>query len=188
MADAMTNAPFIDLSDHAASTLLKRAEKIKKTQYEKIYHWNFKTKSLSKENYTTPIPDKDIKEIKSYKSKFIYIFYINSLFTHSDLFKEFLDNKKKNDLSFCAASTERTTNTLYVGQSSSILSRVKEHLGHGAQRTYSMQLAHWARPLNLDLTITCARYPGDTDAQALQDLEDTLWDTLLPLLGKRGGR
>jgi hypothetical protein len=82
----------------------------------------------------------------------------------------------------------RQSPCLYVGGSQNISQRLKEHLGFGAKGTYAMQLAHWARDLRLELEFTCAKYSDELEVEILQALEDTLWDKLQPMLGRRGKR
>jgi hypothetical protein len=82
----------------------------------------------------------------------------------------------------------RQSNCLYVGGSQNISQRLKGHLGFGAKGTYAMQLAHWAPHLNLTLKFTCARYADTERPEIMQALEDTLWDTLTPMLGRKGKR
>jgi len=43
-------------------------------------------------------------------------------------------------------------------------------------------------PLNLELGFTCAKYPVDVSEEVLQALEDTLWDQLKPMFGRKGRR
>lgn len=77
---------------------------------------------------------------------------------------------------------------LYVGSSFNIYQRFKDHLGYGSKRTYSLQLAHWAFNLNLELDFIYAKYPQDTTHDVIQVIEDTLWDELRPMFGRRGQR
>jgi hypothetical protein len=77
---------------------------------------------------------------------------------------------------------------LYVGGSQSVAKRLRDHLGYGAKKTYALQLIHWAGPLSLEVEFVCAKYSDDTPSVALQALEDTLWETSAPMLGRRGRR
>jgi len=74
----------------------------------------------------------------------------------------------------------------YVGSSQSVAKRLREHLGYGAKATYALQLIHWARPLSLELEFVCAKYAENTPPEAIQALEDTLWETKRPMFGRRG--
>jgi len=77
---------------------------------------------------------------------------------------------------------------LYVGQSKDICKRLREHCGHGARRTYSLQLNHWAATLHLPLRLHCAHYVNSVNNDMLQALEDRLWNELKPMFGRRGPR
>jgi len=77
---------------------------------------------------------------------------------------------------------------LYVGSSGHMAQRLKEHLGFGAADTYALQLAHWAAELGLTLTLTCATYADGAVPDAIQAMEDALWDELRPIFGRRGTR
>ena len=80
------------------------------------------------------------------------------------------------------------SNTLYVGGSGSIATRLRQHLGYGARRTYSLHLAHWAPPLQLSFRLCCAEYAQDENVDVFQALEDQLWDELAPMFGRKGRR
>lgn len=77
---------------------------------------------------------------------------------------------------------------LYVGKSEEIHKRLKDHLGYSARKTYSLQLSHWAKSLDLPLNLYCAQYANNVEKDVLQALEDHLWDRLRPVLGRRGPR
>lgn len=101
-------------------------------------------------------------------------------------------------LAFRASQTESTrcfsrdgnriSSHLYVGSSMNLPKRLKEHLGFGPAKTYSLQLAHWAKDLNESLKFEFAVFDPASPPNALQALEDTLWDTLEPMFGRRGVR
>jgi hypothetical protein len=83
---------------------------------------------------------------------------------------------------------EEPLTCFYVGSSSNVSLRLKEHLGYGAKATFSLQLAHWTEGLDLELKFICAKYRGFERSEVYQALEDTLWDQLTPIFGRRGGR
>ncbi len=117
---------------------------------------------------------------------FLYYFTVTNEVDLSDLERVYIERNAKSERAF--ARLMRQSKCLYVGGSQNISQRLKEHLGYGAKGTYAMQLAYWARELNLDLAFTCARYHDDVGEENLQALEDTLWDELCPMLGRRGKR
>lgn len=75
---------------------------------------------------------------------------------------------------------------LYVGRSSSIKKRIKEHLGFGARQTYALNLAAWASSLNVAFLLECATYDPSVQASTLSNLEDTLWSRSSPMFGRQG--
>lgn len=77
---------------------------------------------------------------------------------------------------------------LYVGSSSALSSRIKQHLGYGAQRTYAMQLSLWLPELAEELQIDVWRFAPCTDKAVLQLIEDSLWAHQRPMLGRQGAR
>ena len=82
----------------------------------------------------------------------------------------------------------RRSRVFYVGSSWNLLKRIEEHLGYGAKDTYALQIVHWAGAMNLEIEVICAEYPEGIEKEILQTLEDTLWDTLKPMFGRKGQR
>jgi hypothetical protein len=77
----------------------------------------------------------------------------------------------------------------YVGSSHDFRKRLKEHLGYGNPKTYSLQLAHWAQDFStLELTLECDQYDAALGQDVLQALEDTLWDNMRPMFGRKGSK
>ncbi|MGH8128092.1 MAG: hypothetical protein ACRETC_06955 [Gammaproteobacteria bacterium] len=77
---------------------------------------------------------------------------------------------------------------LYVGGSRSIATRLRQHLGFGARKTYSLHLSHWAQDLGLNLRFYCAGFEDAQDAEVFQTLEDQLWEESTPMFGRKGRR
>jgi hypothetical protein len=82
--------------------------------------------------------------------------------------------------------------TLYIGSTMyNIKSRIKQHLGSGYFRTYSMHLSKWDN--GLDYTIRIKTYQvvlsiSNINKQYLTELlEQELWDYYKPVFGKRSG-
>jgi len=127
-----------------------------------------------------------------------YLYYFQAV-NHVDLAeveRTFLDTKKrerkrkeKNTRPYSGFNRqERPSEVLYVGRSYNIRQRLNQHLGYGSKGTYSLQLAHWASDLDLELDFVYAKYPKDIAPDILQAIEDTLWDKLRPMFGRRGQR
>lgn len=103
-----------------------------------------------------------------------------------DIFEVYAQAKADRGRSF--ARMNNPAKTLYVGSSRSLSKRIREHLGFGFPRTYAMHLAYWAPKLGLQLRLHVALYPVDSDPKAIQALEDCLWESLKPMLGRQGQR
>ena len=92
-------------------------------------------------------------------------------------------------LSYSRLLNEQQPNALYVGSSRSFTSRFSQHLGlTGGAGTYAMRLNRWASKQRLEVTTRLWLFPPEVDSWTLELLEQALWDTKRPLLGKRSGR
>lgn len=76
----------------------------------------------------------------------------------------------------------------YVGSSRKMHQRLKEHLGYGSKGTYALQLAHWINRFPVEVEFTCAKYQADLAPEVYQALEDTLWDEMSPMFGRKGAK
>lgn len=86
------------------------------------------------------------------------------------------------------ARLQAPSSVLYVGSSSSLLARIKQHLGYGPQRTYAMQLSLWLPDLDAQLELSVWRFSPTTPKAVLQAIEDSLWAQQKPMLGRQGAR
>lgn len=77
---------------------------------------------------------------------------------------------------------------LYVGSSKKVHQRLKEHLGYGAKGTYALHLAHWASRFPVELEFMCAKYQAGLGPEVYQALEDTLWNEMSPMFGRKGAK
>ena len=98
----------------------------------------------------------------------------------------YLSAKANTDRAYSRLNDASTT--LYVGSSRSIIKRLREHLGYGNHKTYAMHLAYWAPALNLKLKLHLANYPLAANFEAIQAVEDHVWRTYRPMLGRQGKR
>lgn len=86
----------------------------------------------------------------------------------------------------CAINSEASDGrVLYVGRSWDPRGRVAGHLNASTSKTYAIHFAAWAQNLDLQVDLSVYAFPGIQD-RVLQILEDVIWDTLVPLLGRRG--
>ena len=79
---------------------------------------------------------------------------------------------------------------LYVGSSRSLATRLKQHLGLAYRGTYAMQMMHWQPEQSLEgrVYFDVTRFGAGIEATVLQALEDKLWQSERPLLGRMGAR
>jgi hypothetical protein len=87
-------------------------------------------------------------------------------------------------LKFPRLNEVEPSRVLYVGSSLTLRSRIKEHLGYGADKTFALRLNRWLPSCGLDLLV--ASYGPAAPDEAVLYLEDTLWRRLNPMFGRSG--
>ncbi|MFT4954590.1 MAG: hypothetical protein ACI8U3_000961 [Brevundimonas sp.] len=87
-------------------------------------------------------------------------------------------------LKFPRLNKVEPSRVLYVGSSLTLRSRIKEHLGYGADQTFALRLNRWAPAFELDLLV--ASYDPSSPDEAVLFLEDTLWRRVTPMFGRPG--
>jgi len=78
--------------------------------------------------------------------------------------------------------------TLYVGGSEGIRRRLREHIGSAPVGTYALNMQRWCPEFDGVVTVSVQSFSPEVHRDCRQDLEDTLWDSLQPIFGKRGAR
>ena len=124
----------------------------------------------------------------------IYIFRLSCSTPCKKISKEFENARaiqqsssyrgKKN---LCKPNKGNEGPVLYVGRSENPRGRFKEHLRTCEYGTYSMHLASWASSLEIMIDFELYNFV-DVHSNAVQIVEDALWDHLRPMLGRRGQR
>lgn len=178
---------FKSLSDLARAYLLQLADRVTHVVPTDVRDLRISTHGLD-----PAIEQKDLlDEVSTWMRKdYLYLYYFQVM-NNPDLAKvesAFSDAKKGKKNGRAYPRFNNQSEFIYVGSSSNIFQRFKEHLGYGSQSTYSLQLAHWARDLNLELNFVCARYSEDIASDITQAIEDRLWDVLSPMFGRKGPR
>lgn len=80
------------------------------------------------------------------------------------------------------------TDSLYVGTSGDLHARFRTHLGRGTGKTtWSLYLSKWAAQLNMQFVVKYYELT-ETASEDVELIEGILWDSLLPLFGKKGGK
>ena len=82
--------------------------------------------------------------------------------------------------------------TLYLGSTmSNFKNRIKQHLGWGNYRTYSLHLSKWDNGLDYTLNLKVYRISNLSDKQLergfVELVEQDIWDQCNPLFGKKSG-
>lgn len=78
--------------------------------------------------------------------------------------------------------------SLYVGTSEDMHHRFRTHLGIGqGKTTWALYLSAWAVPLKAKFVVEFFEFK-ETTAEDAELIEGVLWDSLLPLFGKKGGK
>ena len=109
--------------------------------------------------------------------------------------KSFEKAKASNYKSRCYSKfNKNNSKTLYVGisEAKSFKKRMREHLGAGAKSTYALNLKYWI-PKDIQLEILVFKtfipvYNKSESMNLLELMEQSLWDKLQPMMGKRSGQ
>jgi len=87
-------------------------------------------------------------------------------------------------LAFARLNKVDPSTVLYVGCSSDLSVRLRQHLGFGPNRTYALRLNKWMPACPMDLVV--AAYDPSASNDAILLLEETLWRDLKPMFGRPG--
>jgi hypothetical protein len=77
-------------------------------------------------------------------------------------------------------------NQKMVGSCSDLNKRITEHLGRASDSTYALRFSEWLHLMSSKTKITCYYFKIDAEQNALQKLENEIWDILKPMFGKKG--
>ncbi len=177
---------FYDLQIRAKERLTALAERVSQVTPKGEFKIEFPIRQIL-EN-----PEALIYDLKkSVKRGSPYIYYL-TVADNSCLFElrnAFSEARKGDSGRAYARLNGHESTCLYVGSSSDMLKRIKEHFGYGAKATFALHLAWWTEDYSdIKLTLAFAEYETITDAETLQALEDTLWSEMNPMFGRRGSK
>lgn len=146
--------------------------------------------SVTFSDIRTGYPTQTLAGLKAWSSssaRYIYQFSVEDDQVE-DLHSAFKGAKetKKNDRAYCRLNT--ASRLLYVGCSSDLDSRIKQHLGFGNKGTYAMQLIHWLPECEGVLRIQAWRFDKEIDNAVVQAIEDGMWSANKPMFGRQGAR
>jgi hypothetical protein len=181
--------PFTNLADQTREALLTLGEAVRAVPAPTVKRFPFKTQMLD--------PDKEPKDLTESVDdwilkghRFIYFLQTDAESAVLEAVHARYSNAKSQELvgRAYARLNEPPKKYLYVGSSSSLGRRFREHLGYGARGTYALHLAHWSEGVNLNLELVVARYVPRVSGNIIGALEDQLWDALKPMFGRQGRR
>jgi len=137
--------------------------------------------------------DFDLGSVVDRDSRVIYQFVADDPAYYAGLRAAFdtrpIKNSRDKKLGYSRMMAPPDPRALYVGSSANLRSRIGQHVGRiGGAGTYSMRLALWATTVPGTITLNFWPYDPDINPIELEALEQELWDSCTPLLGKRSGR
>jgi hypothetical protein len=104
------------------------------------------------------------------------------LFTEARALQSETDYDGKKD--YCKAN-ENPSQYLYVGRSKKLRSRLSQHLGAKHEGIFAMHLQRWATRIDCEIEIAFYRFDGRSNL-IVQAIEDGVWKSVLPMLGRQG--
>lgn len=127
------------------------------------------------------------------KSPVVYWFTFSPLLNGEEVFKRikaFKENQPKDErfryLPALKSRRDEFSNTLYVGccGSTKLIDRMFWHFGYyKTGRTQGLQLCHWSKSLNLNVTIDIIQFPIEAK-ELIYVYEKMIADKLNPITGK----
>lgn len=122
-------------------------------------------------------------------SDYIYVIgFVPGATSPLSILTERLGKARKTASDFCRINEGGTdTQTLYVGRSKTLRSRLRQHLGANSQGVYAMHLLRWALGTDVEISISYMRFESKDDL-LIQAIEDGLWESLRPAFGRKGER
>jgi len=177
---------FNDLQIRAKERLTTLAEQVSQVNPKGEFKVEFPIRHIL-DNHEKMILD--LKKSINRGSPYIYYLTVIDNTCLSDLRNAFSEARNGDSGRAYARLNHHESSCLYVGSSSDLLKRIKEHFGYGAKATFALHLAWWAENFSdSTLTLAFSEFDPNTDAEALQALEDTLWSEMKPMFGRRGSK
>ncbi|HJP17768.1 MAG TPA: GIY-YIG nuclease family protein [Nitrospinota bacterium] len=125
---------------------------------------------------------------KNKESRYIYIIQANNKTDIDKCYQQYEIAKTNKVGSRAYARLNKPSSVFYVGSSSSLGTRIKQHLGFGPQGTFALQSTYWSKEISGKLNITIWRFSKQTSQAVIQAVEDGLWEKYKPMFGRRGAR
>ena len=183
-----------DLHSAARTTvdsLRELASRVEASQLPEKKEYILELSQLTASEPPTIVNDIQSWEGSAGSNRFIYRFSVENTSIANKLYECLSDAKSSSDNN---RKYSRINNSnadslcLYVGSSKSITQRIKQHLGYAHPAIYSLHLKSWPNLPKTSVSIEILKYPGDVGQDVLQAIEDSLWQSSMPLFGKQGAR
>lgn len=178
--------PLTTLSEKTHASLSKLANDVRIAEPSEVRLFTFRTAELHPDREPVSLVD-EVGKWAQQGGRFVYYFEIDADIAALERLHSAVSiarGEKRGDRKY--ARLFAPSRILYVGGSSKLRTRLREHLGYGHKAVYAMQLAHWATICDVQVRFTAARYATDSAREVLGALEDELWTQLSPMLGRQG--
>ncbi len=119
---------------------------------------------------------------------FLYLFELANNTSKDKVYQAFQNAKTAKLEQRAYARLNNPSAFLYIGTSTNIVQRFKEHLGYGPRVTYAMNMRIWAKGLDGAFGFQCFPFSPTTPHDILQVIEDGCWEQLRPMMGRQGKR
>jgi len=127
-------------------------------------------------------------EKKNRGNRYIYIIQASNDTDIDKCYHQYEKAKTNNVGGRAYARINKPSRTFYIGSSSSLGSRIKQHLGFGPKGTFSLQTAYWLNEIFGELNIIIWRFSKEISQEIIQVVEDGLWGKCKPMFGRKGAR
>ena len=175
----------------AADALRDLAARVKASQPPEYKAYELNLSELTANEPPTIVTDIQNWEGSTGTNRYIYRFFVENSSIASELYTCLIDSKLRadNDRKYSRVNTTSSDSLcLYVGSSKSVTQRMKQHLGYAHPAVYSLHMRSWSNLPDASVRLEILKYPGDVGQDVLQAIEDSLWQSSMPLFGKQGAR
>ena len=118
----------------------------------------------------------------------IYKIFANDQDTANRLQRAFAACENLDRYKFARNNNVGDSTTVYVGSSHKIRDRLRQHLQSAPGGTYALNMGLWCPEGAGSVTVEAQVMLSDPTPYAVQDVEDALWITSRPMLGKFGAK
>jgi NurA-like 5'-3' nuclease len=131
--------------------------------------------------------------VKGASADYVYIIRVDDKNVSVSLCDQMRADAKRRKIDRMAVGYSRInvqnlpSQTLYVGRSRDMGTRVRQHLGADLFKPYALHFELWAKNNAIEVTIDYMRFE-DRDDLLVQAIEDGLWESLKPAFGRKGSR